>query len=139
MNIQCVGNFIPLENILINFENLSQMVGEKSAQEVSRNSSRSGINIGAKMFFALNACPSFHVRLYWKAIYGSESRIAKFASNIIRKAKDGLKVRAQKIFAKISSSLGFKHISYHHEGNTTNLNKNILDIEGETILTIKDI
>ena len=41
------------------------------------------------------------LRLYWKAIYGSESRIAKFASNIIRKAKDGFKVKAQKIFAKI--------------------------------------
>ena len=58
------------------------------------------------MFIALNSCPSFYVKLYWKVIYGNESRMAKFASNIIRKAKDGFKARAQKIFAKISSVIG---------------------------------
>ena len=69
------------------------------------------------MFIALNSCPSFYVKLYWKTFYGSELRIAQFTSNIIRKAKDDFKVKAQKIFAKISSALGFKHISFHIEGN----------------------
>ena len=87
------------------------------------------------MFIALNFCPSFYVKLYWKAIYGNESRMAKFASNIIRKAKDDFKVKAQKMFAKISSVIGFQHISLHHIGNRSNamnikLSKNIMDIKG---------
>ena len=65
------------------------------------------INFGGEMFMALNSCPTFYVKLYWKLIYGHESRVAKFASNIIRKAEDGFKARAQKIFAKISSVIGF--------------------------------
>ena len=87
------------------------------------------------MFIALNSCPSFYVKLYWKAIYGNESRMAQFASNIIRKAEDGFKARAQKIFAKISSVIGFQHIAYHNEGNKSiaidnDLSKNMLDIKG---------
>ena len=87
---------------------------------------------------ALNSCPSFYVKLYWKAIYGNESRMANFAANIIRKAEEGFKVRAQKIFAKISSILGFQHISYLHEENrsiTMNIefSKNMLDIKGAII------
>ena len=132
ISLTCTLNFIPFQNILINFENLSQMVGEK---KISRNLSRSDINFGAKMFFTLNSCPSFYVKLYWKTIYGSEVRMAKFASNIIRKSKDGFKVRAQKIFAKISSVIGFKHIFYRHEGNGSiamniELSKNTMDIKG---------
>ena len=94
------------------------MVGvESSGEIISSNLSKNDINFGAEMFIALNSCPSFYVKLYWKVIYGNESRIAKFSSNIIRKAKNGFKIRAQKIFAKISSVIGFQHISYHHEGN----------------------
>ena len=62
-----------------------------------------------------------------------ELELAKFASNIIRKANNGFKARAQKIFAKISSVIGFKHISSDHEGNkSTNieLSKELLDIKG---------
>ena len=116
-DLTCEKAFIPLQNILTNFENLSQMIGVQSPQEISKNLSRSDINFGAEMFIALNSCPSINVKLYWKAIYGSESRIAKFTSNIIRKAKDDFKVKAQKIFGKISTILGFQ--------------KNMLDIEGE--------
>ena len=87
------------------------------------------------MFIALNSCPTFYVKLYWKAIYGNESRIAKFASNIIRKANDGFKVKAQKIFARTSSVIGFQHISFHHEGNRSiamniELSKN-MDVKGD--------
>ena len=83
---------------------------------------------------ALNSCPTFYIKLYWRAIYGNESRIAKFASNIIRKAKDGFKVKAQKIFARISSVIGFQHISYRHNGSSSNtlnieLTKN-MDVKG---------
>ena len=135
IDLSCDKTFIPLQNILNNFENLSQMVGIVNSQEISRNLSKSDINFGAEMFFALNSCPSFYVKLYWKAIYGGDSRIAKFTSNIVRKAKDDFKERAQKIFAKISSVLGFQHISYLYEENKgTEMNikfdKNIWDIKG---------
>ena len=112
------------------------MVGDtRSSNEINLNLSRSNINSAAEMFIALNFCPSFYVKLYWKAIYGNESRMAKFASNIIRKAKDDFKVKAQKMFAKISSVIGFQHISLHHIGNRSNamnikLSKNIMDIKG---------
>ena len=59
----------------------------------------------------------------------------KFASTIIRKAKDDFKVKAQKMFAKISSVIGFKHIFYRHEGNGSiamniELSKN-MDVNGD--------
>ena len=128
--------FIPLKNIATLFEKLSKMVGvESSGEIISSNLSKNDINFGAEMFIALNSCPSFYVKLYWKVIYGNESRIAKFSSNIIRKAKNGFKIRAQKIFAKISSVIGFQHISYHHEGNRSiamdiDLSKN-MDVNGD--------
>ena len=130
----CENGFLSTQNILTNFENLSQMVGDIDSQEVNWNSSRSSIDFGAKMFITLNSCPSFYVKLYWKTIYGGDDRIAKFASNIIRKAKYDFKERAIKIFAKISSMLGFQHISLH-EGNKNvgmhiDLSKNIVDVKG---------
>ena len=131
-DLTCEERFIPFKRIPILFEKLSKMVGDKIfSHEINKNLSRSDINSAADMFMALNSCPSFYEKLYWKAIYGNESRMAKFASNIVRKAKDSFKSRAQKIFAKISSMLGFKHISYNHDGESTS--KNILDIEGEEL------
>ena len=107
-------------------------VKHKSPQEISKYLSRSNIDVIAKMFLSLNSCPSFYGKLYWKVIYGRESRIVKFASNIIRKAKDDFKGKARTIFAKLSSVLGFKYISYHYEGNNIIGSNNVLDIKGET-------
>ena len=129
--LTCENSFIPLKIITFNFEKLSKTVGDKSSHEINRNLSKRNINSAAEMFVSLNSCPSFFVKLYWKAIYGIESRMAKFASNIVRNAKDGFKARAQKIFAKISSMLGFKYISYKNDGESTS--KNILDVEGEEL------
>ena len=127
--------FIPFDFISLHSEKLSQMLGNTTFDEISRNSSKDEINFGAEMFMALNSCPTFYVKLYRKVIYGNESRIAQFASNIIRKAEDGFKVKALKIFAKISSVIGFQHISYYHEGNISiamnfELNKN-MDVKGD--------
>ena len=135
IDLTCEKSFIPLKIITVHFEKLSKMVGDKSSYEINRNLSRRDINSAAEMFIALNSCPSFYVKLYWMVIYGNESRIAKFSSNIIRKAKNGFKIRAQKIFAKISSVIGFQHISFHHEGNrsiamTIELSKN-MDVKGD--------
>ena len=136
IDLNCEKSFIPLKIIIFHFEKLSKMVGDKSS--LDRNLSKSDLNSAAEIFFALNSCPTFYVKLYSKLIYGNESKMTKFASNIIRKAKDGFKARAQKIFAKISSVIGFQHISYHHEGNGSNamnndLSKNMLDIKGITM------
>ena len=99
-------NFIPFNFVTLHFEKLSQMVGAtRSSYEINRNLSRSDINSAAEMFMALNSCPSFYVKLYWKVIYGNESRMAKFASNIIRKAKDGFK--ALQYFSWIFVSMNF--------------------------------
>ena len=135
-DLTCEMGFIPMKHILINFENLSQLVGVQSPQDISKNLSRSNLNVCGEMFITLNSCPSLDVKLYWEVIYGSESRMAKLASNIIRKAKDDFKVKAQQIFAKITSVLGFQHISYHNEGNKSIGNnigssKNMLDIKGK--------
>ena len=135
IHLTCERKFIPLDFITLHFERLSQMVGDTNFDEISRNSSKDDINFGAEMFMALNSCPTFYVKLYWKAIYRNESRIAQFASNIIWKAEDSFKGRAQKIFAKISAVIGFQHITYRHEGNRSiamnnELSKNMLDIKG---------
>ena len=58
IDIVCEKSFIPLQNILTNFEHLSQMVGVISFQEISRISSRRNIDFSAKMFLALNS-------IYW--------------------------------------------------------------------------
>ena len=141
IDISCEGTFIPLKNILTNFENLSQMVGVNNSQEVNRSLTQSDLNFGARMFFAINSCPSSYEKLYWRAIYGGDSRISKLASNIIKEAKDGFKVKANKIFSKVTSVLGFQHISYLDEGNkSTGINieliKKMLDIKGEILQTI---
>ena len=69
-DLTCEDAFIPQQHILKNFKNLSQIIGVKKSQEISKNSSinRNNINFSAEMFFALNSCPSFYVKMYWKAI-----------------------------------------------------------------------
>ena len=123
---------MPVKDIKNNIEKFSQMVGGNSSQDIKRNFSKSDISNTGKMFLALISCPSFYERLYKKAIYGPKSRIAMLASNIVRKTKADFEVKAQKIFAKISSVLGFKHISYHHQGNKNiALTKNMFDMKGK--------
>ena len=56
-----------------------------------------------------------------------------FASNIVKKAKEDFKEKAQDIFAKISSVLGLQH--FHYEGNTIvegnyQLTKNTTEVKG---------
>ena len=138
IHIACEKMFIRSDLISLYFDKLSQMVRGKNSRPPGPQgpfTSKEDINFGGEMFMALNSCPTFYVKLYWKAIYGNESKMAKFASNIIRNAEDGFKVRAQKIFAKISSVIGFQHISYHHEGNRSiamniELTKN-MDVKGD--------
>ena len=131
------NNFIPQEGISANFKALSTWIGVESSDKIERNFSSSEINLAAEMFMFLNSCPSFYLRLYWKAIYGPKTRIALLASNIIKKANDDFKSKAIQIFSKITQVLGFKHISHHYEGKESfgqnismkeiNLNINVRD------------
>ena len=130
-NLECKYG-IPKKVLISNMEKLSQMVGFNSTEDLATNLSKSDINDNAKMFGILISCPSFYERLYEKAIYGPKFWIAMLASNIVKKSQDDFNLDALKIFAKISSFLGFKHIS--NTGNeSVGLKKNILGIKGETI------
>ena len=115
---------------------MSPLVGNEVSEDMRYNISKSKVDEAAKMFFALNACPSFHEILYLKAIYGPNSRISMLASNILKKAEGDFKVKALKIFEKIISVLGFHHISYHHGENKSierniKITRNILDVKGK--------
>ena len=128
-NLECKYG-IPIKVLKNNMEKLSQMVGFNSTKDLANNLSKSDINDNAKMFGILISCPSFYERLYEKAVYGPKLRITMLASNIVKKSKDDFNLDALKIFAKISSFLGFKHIS--NTGNeSVGLAKNLLDIKGE--------
>ena len=132
IHLTCEEKFIPFDFISSHFDKLSQMVGDfndTNLDEISKNLSKDDINFGGEMFMALNSCPTFYVKLYWKAIYENESRMAEIASNIVRKANDDFKVSAQKIFAEISSVLGFQHLSSRHNHDRNNsLEKDIQNV-----------
>ena len=124
-------SFIAQNYIVENFEKLTQFIGVKPGEEVDRNLSKTDINVGVEMFMFLNSCPSFHEKLYWKAMYGPKSRIVMLASNIIKKANDDFKIKANLIFARISQVLGFQHITYKNgkELRTNSLELNVKDEE----------
>ena len=133
---ECEKNLIQESLISFNLEKFSQLVGVNISEKINKNFSKSDIAESAKLFLTLNSCPSFFVKLYWKAIYGPKERMAILTSNILKKAKGDFKEIALKIFSKVSSVLGFQSLSYHHEVNKTvkrniKLTKNFFDIKGE--------
>ena len=139
--------FVELFNVLklpiTHLEKLLQMTGVSNSKEIKGNFSKSDLKECGAMFIALNSCPSFLERLYWRAFYESKNTatIALFASNIIKHSQPNLKMKAQRVFAKIAPVLGFKHIWYKHDNNQSfeknvELMKNITDIKGEKIQII---
>ena len=133
IDLACINSFIPGEKISNNLEKLSQILRVNISEEMNFNLSNNELSLWGEMFMNLNSCPSFYVKLYSKAIYGIESRIAMLASNVIKKAKLDFKNKALKIFLKISSVLGFQHISSIYDENES-FDKNIVDVKGEIIL-----
>ena len=119
-------------HISSNVEKFSKIV-KIGVSEKNKNFSKSDITESAKLFLALNSCPSVFVKLYWKAIYGPKIRMAMLTSNIIKKVKGDFKKVALNIFARVSSVLGFQYLSFHHKGVGRNmeLSKNILGIKGK--------
>ena len=116
------------ENLSTNLEKMSQIITSvKSSEQIHTNLSRMDINNVAKMFIYLNSCPSFHEKLYFKTIYGPESRIAMLTSNIIKKANNDFKIKAIQIFAKISQVFGFQHITPQDKGENIEMEINVTD------------
>ena len=119
-----------------NLEKFSQLVGINISEKIQSNFSKSDISESGIFFLALNSCPSFFEKLYWKAMYGPEERMAMLTSNIIKKAKGDFRTVALNIFAKVSSVLGFRRLSFHHKRNESvernmEFTKNIMDIKGK--------
>ena len=118
----CKNNFIPLRDMVVNLEKLSQMVGViELSNKINSNFSKIDIDFSGKIFVTLNSCPTFFEKLYLKAIYETEKAdtIAMLTSNIIKKSKPDFKIKALKIFAKISLVFRFQHISFYHETNAS--------------------
>ena len=127
----CDNCFFPQESITNNVEKLSQMIGVNSSEEINQNFSKGDINDAAEMFLALISCPlSFFEELYLKAVTGPKSKIALLTSNIIKKTKSNEKIDALKIFAKISSVLGFSYQLTEKERDLE-YTRNIFDVKGE--------
>ena len=128
-------DFISVSDIKINNEKLSKLIGVYNiTNEEAKNLSKDSINTGSEMFVVLNSCPSNFERLYWRPIYGPESRIAITALNIVKKAKEEYKAKAIKMFTKIISTLEFQHISFPNDSNG-HFEKRI-DVKGEMLLTL---
>ena len=143
--LPCDSNthLIPDNHISSNVENFSKIVRIGNSSKINKNFSKSDITESAKLFLALNACPSIFVKLYWQAIYGPKERMAMLTLNIMKKAKGDFKEVALNIFAKVSTVLGFQHFSFHHKGNESvgrnmEWTKNILGIKGEKYLRNKE-
>ena len=128
---KCERDLIPWYDIEPNLEKLSNILGVNSSEKINSNVSESDINVAAEMFFGLNSCPSIYEKLYWKAIYGTNSSVetAMLASNIIKISTGDFKRSSLQIFAKISQVLGFKHILFHDKELYTSESKNTLMIK----------
>ena len=104
------------------------MIRVNSSDQINSNLAEKDINLAAEMFFGLNSCPSIYEKLYWKAIYGTNSNVetAILASNIIKMSTNDFKKGSLKIFAKISKVLGFQHILFHDKELNNSGSKNTL-------------
>ena len=107
---KCYEDCIPEDDII---ENFAQLIEDKSSEDLELNVSKSDISEASQMYFALISGPTIYEELYWKTIYGPTSRIPMLASNILKRAKGDLKVKALEVFAKITSMLGKPSIKKH--------------------------
>ena len=93
-----------------NVDKLGHLLGIKNiSNEVSEDFLKNASYLLDEMFFALIECPSAYERLYKKTIYGPQSRLIMLASNIIKKSPNNFKLKAKKIFSKISSMIFQKY------------------------------
>ena len=102
------------------------LIENEGPENMKYNFSESEIKGAAKMYYALNSCPSFFEKLYLKAINEPASRISLLASNILKKVEGNSNEKALKIFIKMTEVLRFQHISYQQGEKRT-----ISDVKGK--------
>ena len=110
------------------------MVGVENSEEFNESlPTTDSIIRGAKMFFTLNSCPSYLIRLYWKAIYGEKSTLVLLASNILKKSNKYFKKKALRIFARVTKMLRFQYISFlDNDEKNIKLREDIYNVKGKT-------
>ena len=115
-DIECVDGFIAEHEIVLILNQVSNLVGNKKlSHEMNGKLSKKNFDLEANMFVALNSCPSFFVNLYRRAIYGPQTRMIMMTLNIIKKSEEHFKIKAKKIFSKLSSMFNFQHIINHQD------------------------
>ena len=109
----------------MNQEKLSDFLGIKDmSDEVNEEFSKTTKKSVNEMFIALTEPPSYFERLYSKTIYGPKSRLIMLASNIVNKSPNYYKMKAKKIFSKITSVISKKY----HNGS---FKKDSMTIKGK--------
>ena len=127
----CYG-FISKAEIELNQRKIEQNFQLFNISDVRNVSlSKKQINMGSEMFMMLNTCPDFYKKIYHKAFYGPQSRLAPLSLNIFKKAEPNFKAKAKQIFAKVTSVLEFKYIQQTKDtkGNIE-FTKSIQSVEG---------
>ena len=92
------------ECISCNIDKLSHLLRIRNiSDKVNQELPKSKMKSLDEMFLTLTEPTSFFERLYHKTIYGPQSRLIMLASNIVNKSPENFKLKAKKIFSKLSS------------------------------------
>ncbi len=131
MNKDCSG-FLPKAEIeLIQRKIEQKFLVFNISDEKNVSLSKQQINFGAEIFMILNTCSDFYKKIYLNAFYGPQSRIGQLSLNIYKKSTPDFKEKAKKIFAKVTSALGFKYIQHTMDANgSIEFTKNIQSVRG---------
>ena len=101
------------EYIIEDLEKLSNLLGMKNISDrvLDEKFLRITTYSPDEMFSAFIAHPSYFEKLYSKTIYGPKSRLLMLALNIIKKSPNNFKLKAKKIFSKITSMFLQKYLN----------------------------
>ena len=109
---ECVG-FVPVEDIMQNFERISLLLGINNMTSKLEKISEKDISIGAEMFLYLNLCPSYWVYFYHNILNATNSipEIIQLTLNTLKKKTNRKgELIATQLLSKLSSELGFEYI-----------------------------
>ena len=140
VDIPCSGDLVMDKDIKKNNENFAKLLQISNISEYSViNLTESDIQTGGEMFVALNVCPSFHLRLYKKAITGDPSRIGMLSVSILKKAPQNFKLKAMKIYEKIISVLGYRYINVVDDKAFRKLQTNLSHVKAEDFNQVQTV
>ena len=102
-----------------NIEKLSHLLKTKNiSDKVNEEFLKSNTKSLDEMFLALTEPPSYFEKLYYKTIYGPQTRLILLASNIVNKSPTKFRLRAKRIFTKITSIVLKKYQDESHRDRT---------------------